>query len=656
MPIRFREGKVIHEDVGTQVIGSLNIMNDAVGSQHLANNAVSYATQIKDGIIGYAELTTGLQGSLGGVPGPDSIGTTQLKEPSVGSSQLYDYSVGSQKIRFDNIGTISNRLGSFYSPTGDPIMGLAYAPDTKHLWFGDNIVNYLYEIGTTTGNIIGSIPGPQVPFCDITAITLSPDKNRIWLPEDVSMYIFEIGTTTGNVIGSFRSPDDSPLGVAFADDTNHLWHSDTTYGYIYELGTTTGNVIGSFIKPFSSPIRDLAFDSNHNLWVAGATGGCIYKVGTTTGDLLGSITAELPDALEYVPEHHRLWYASAKLSPIRRHIIETGTVSRYSHLKNRCVDGPSIQRRSIGSEHILTNAVGSQQIKNNTIGFSELTAGLQGSIDCAHGTIHIAGTVHTHVTSGSIRAIEVGTYIVRRSGSFWPATQPVSGSVGLKGGVVRVTSGSVGILGGIIRITSGSLDARIKSGTVAVKEVGTFIISGNLAHDAVDSGNPVKIGGKATDYKPDTVGEQGVASVAAADRVNAAFNLRGELIEGVKSEYDALTNIGTRYDSSITTKTSGTLECWQYRKGRISVYLNVSGVPTDLVIEAFQSADGSHFTKIMDGPLMDWRFDDTCVGDGLFESMPVNIDAQKIKVKVTAGGTTGTNIFRLSNPFIYMRN
>ena len=73
------------------------IKNDVIGSQHLANDAVSYATQIKDGIIGYAELTSGLQGSLG-VPGPDSVGTTQLKEPSVGSSQLYSPAVGSQNI------------------------------------------------------------------------------------------------------------------------------------------------------------------------------------------------------------------------------------------------------------------------------------------------------------------------------------------------------------------------------------------------------------------------------------------------------------------------------------------------------------------------------------------------------------------------------
>jgi len=89
MQIKFREGRVEQAEIGTHIIGS----------QHLANNAVSYAAQIKDGIIGYAELTTGLQGSLGGAaPGPNTIGTTQLKEPSVGSSQLYKPAVGSANI------------------------------------------------------------------------------------------------------------------------------------------------------------------------------------------------------------------------------------------------------------------------------------------------------------------------------------------------------------------------------------------------------------------------------------------------------------------------------------------------------------------------------------------------------------------------------
>lgn len=47
---------------------------------------------------------------------------------------------------------------------------------------------------------------------------------------------------------------------------------------------------------------------------------------------------------------------------------------------------------------------------------------------------------------------------------------------------------------------------------------------GNIAHDAVDSGNPVKVGGKATD--PTSM----PTAVASGDRVNAAYDLSGRAI------------------------------------------------------------------------------------------------------------------------------
>jgi len=47
-------------------------------------------------------------------------------------------------------------------------------------------------------------------------------------------------------------------------------------------------------------------------------------------------------------------------------------------------------------------------------------------------------------------------------------------------------------------------------------------VEGNVAHDAADSGNPVKIGGYANSTQR--------AAVAAADRVDASFNLNGEQV------------------------------------------------------------------------------------------------------------------------------
>lgn len=47
-------------------------------------------------------------------------------------------------------------------------------------------------------------------------------------------------------------------------------------------------------------------------------------------------------------------------------------------------------------------------------------------------------------------------------------------------------------------------------------------VSGSVAHDAVDSGNPIKIGGKASTSTP--------TAVANGDRVNAYFDSEGRLV------------------------------------------------------------------------------------------------------------------------------
>lgn len=68
----------------------------------------------------------------------------------------------------------------------------------------------------------------------------------------------------------------------------------------------------------------------------------------------------------------------------------------------------------------------------------------------------VSGTVQANILGGSITAQVIGTLPVRRVGSFWPPIQEV-----------HMSSGSVGISDGDVRVTSGSID---------VREVGTFIV------------------------------------------------------------------------------------------------------------------------------------------------------------------------------------
>lgn len=75
----------------------------------------------------------------------------------------------------------------------------------------------------------------------------------------------------------------------------------------------------------------------------------------------------------------------------------------------------------------------------------------------------------------------------------------------------------------------------------SVTSAGEAVIGGNLANDAVDSGNPVKIGGRA----------QSVATyVAAGDRVDARFTRTGD-------QYVTLTSEGENVGASVLSTASG---------------------------------------------------------------------------------------------------
>ena len=91
-----------------------------------------------------------------------------------------------------------------------------------------------------------------------------------------------------------------------------------------------------------------------------------------------------------------------------------------------------------------------------------------------------------------------------------------------------------------VQVTSGALNVGITgtpavtiSGTPTVSVSGVPDIEGNVAHDGVDSGNPVKTGGKAVTAFP--------AAVANADRVDAHFDEYGHQYVKLAQAEDYLT-------------------------------------------------------------------------------------------------------------------
>jgi hypothetical protein len=188
MPIAMREGKVVPDDIGTRAVGSQHLANDAVGSSrmiadsviltgHISNDAIGSSKQVADNVIGhdqmmdaaigYSELTTGLRGSLGGAAGADSIGTTELKEPAVNTDQLYDNAVGS-----------SSKIGA------DVIMGYHIVDDaigSEHL--EANAVGSSNQVGD---NVIG---GDQIINNSIGYGELSTGLQGTYMPKSGGTFV-----------------------------------------------------------------------------------------------------------------------------------------------------------------------------------------------------------------------------------------------------------------------------------------------------------------------------------------------------------------------------------------------------------------------------------------------------------------------------------
>jgi len=182
------------------------------------------------------------------------------------------------------------------------------------------------------------------------------------------------------------------------------------------------------------------------------------------------------------------------------------------------------------------------------------------------------------------------------------------------------------------------------------------MVHGTVAHDDADADNPVKIGSRAIDYAPDSEGEQGPADVSADDRANSSVNLKGELIEGVKSEYNTLTAINTTYDADPTTAVSASIDCWQYRQATLSFEIDVANTPTLITFDVEISMDGTNYTKLMNDFLGDLSYDDIAVGSGIEESLNFPIACRKIRVRVSCTGTGAVNTFTVANAALFLRN
>lgn len=121
---------------------------------------------------------------------------------------------------------------------------------------------------------------------------------------------------------------------------------------------------------------------------------------------------------------------------------------------------------------------------------------------------------------------------------------------------------------------------------LSINAAGAALVTGDIPHDTVDSGNPVKMGGKASSSVP--------TAVASADRVNAYFDTTG--YQHTKDEPQRPSTIDTTFSAVVfnatTTRTGTSIDTSRYRA--LLVYLNItkSGSPTSVTLQAQFSDDG----------------------------------------------------------------
>jgi hypothetical protein len=90
---------------------------------------------------------------------------------------------------------------------------------------------------------------------------------------------------------------------------------------------------------------------------------------------------------------------------------------------------------------------------------------------------------------------------------------------------------------------NGTVSAQTLRVTIASDSTGQVIANGGIAHDSADSGNPVKIGGRASSTP--------VTAVAANDRVDAFFDVQGRQVVTQK----ALTGTASNVSASASNVT-----------------------------------------------------------------------------------------------------
>jgi hypothetical protein len=143
------------------------------------------------------------------------------------------------------------------------------------------------------------------------------------------------------------------------------------------------------------------------------------------------------------------------------------------------------------------------------------------------------------------------------------------------------------------------------------------------------------------------------APAAAKDLINLEYL---ESVMETKFLNTALSAIEDTYDNATTTNTSANITCEDYRHATFSCVLAKANTPTNIIFECEVSNDGTNYVRLINdfwGKVIET---DTSVGTGKTIGLEFPISFAKMRIKVTASGTTAANTFTITNADLYLRN
>jgi len=173
-------------------------------------------------------------------------------------------------------------------------------------------------------------------------------------------------------------------------------------------------------------------------------------------------------------------------------------------------------------------------------GLETSNSAIQTAVQLIDDTVQVLGTdTYTEaaskgITLGAVRR-DANTTLVNTTNEFTPLQVNATGE--LKVAQIQALPAGTNNIGDvdILSIAAGDNNignVDIVSGTITTV---TTLTGGGVAHDGIDSGNPLKIGGKASSTVP--------TAVAAADRTDAWFDLNGRQIVSMSAPTGTQTSV-----------------------------------------------------------------------------------------------------------------